>query len=1079
MLFEEEAKARIKLHQDLVHYRELYSNEEAKNVSLSNELAQITLLSHQSTCALQDVEQAKGRLEESLKDTSDKLSMATVDIEQLTQELKNAREKSALLEVELEEATTNLTRVTTNSKLKDDVIQKLETEHAQTLQELAEAKTQLTEDQTLINSSGVAMAVFFKHVNNQRRIAHSLYESKKSLEKQYFSLNRDAERKSRKLMQLNHELLQKNSELGDLHKQRKELTNQIEGLCKKEEETVLVATKLKNELQDKNAELIKVTEDLNTELNKNDTLKKKTSMLQSSNRDMNEELSSVKKHIQTLSTDLGKAEASRAQLQNNLSKTQHKLVTSETQLEINEQELAKQTEKCNDLEGKVNDLRDLYKALQEERDNLSHAEVKSSSKLVELEKKSEEMLESLEKVEEERKKAEEFGEKTQKEAQDLWKTLQTKSAALQAFKLESEDNTKNLETRLDDLSGKHEALTEERDGLQKDLANEKEANSKLIDDKETSEKMLRQAQAVRTFLQDEITALKNKSADLKKQVISESERARHYQQLIKKLQNGETLDGEEASLATQLEDLKMKLASKDDEMMKEAKVYEEKIKHERELVKNMKVEIESAQGFVRILEQQIEELTSSDKDSSPKKDDAMSPKVGTEGFVPSYQAPGQEVGNLYNLLLSPEPTSWTSISQLLLKTRGKNHAVSWLSQKEAVSFHKDLVRSLILHLYISWTTTAGRLWLYQNRGSTDDSKWLDYQFLPNITSHTYDYILSRFGIIALAESCLRALSSSVCKQASKGDKRCYVFARMTCLDPSAYLDTDAEKKTCMDAVVEGNGAQMSLCKWLAIIMCQMWWKADSITVQEESGKILVPMARAKEIITVQIKSCEEEIQEAILESFDKEVEPVKLPESEEDFADIDDVLYCAVMAWDEQIQMQAQKVIDLYISRGLTQHMLSQNEFVVILKHSFRALFDQPMGKLSLPPEVSISQLYRDAIKSSKYSDHVTPEAFASLLCQFGWIGVNIPEEVEEKVCKISLENTKATYSSLEELRLLQDVWNTIQTPLSDASKMGYITPEEVESFARLLVQKATSSPIWQLFRRIINKWWIQSLKDH
>ena len=59
------------------------------------------------------------------------------------------------------------------------------------------------------------------------------------------------------------------------------------------------------------------------------------------------------------------------------------------------------------------------------------------------------------------------------------------------------------------------------------------------------------------------------------------------------------------------------------------------------------------------------------------------------------------------------------------------------------------------------------------------------------------------------------------------------------------------------------------------------------------------------------------------------------------------------------------------------------------------------------------------------------------------------------------------------------DVWNTIQTPLSDAGKMGYITPEEVESFARLLVQKATSSPIWQLFRRIINKWWIQSLKDH
>ena len=80
-------------------------------------------------------------------------------------------------------------------------------------------------------------------------------------------------------------------------------------------------------------------------------------------------------------------------------------------------------------------------------------------------------------------------------------------------------------------------------------------------------------------------------------------------------------------------------------------------------------------------------------------------------------------------------------------------------------------------------------------------------------------------------------------------------------------------------------------------------------------------------------------------------------------------------------------------------------------------------------------------------------------------------------MCNLTIDNTKATYA-FEELKLLQDVWNTMQTPLLDASKMGYITPEEVESFARLLLQKATSSPIWQLFRRIINRWWMMSLKS-
>ncbi|QDZ19899.1 hypothetical protein HOP50_03g24160 [Chloropicon primus] len=1078
LLFEEEAKARIKLQNDLVHYRDLYSNEEAKNVSLSNELDQVTMLNHQSTCALQDLEQAKGRLEERMKNTSDSLSQATIETEQLTQELKNSREKTAILEVELGEATTKLTRVTTNSKLKDESILKLETEHAHTLQELDKAKSQVVEDQTLINSSGVAMAVFFKHVSNQRTISHSLYESKKSLEKQYFSLNRDDERKSRKLMQLNHELLHKNSELDDLQKQRVELTSKVDDLCKKEEEIVLATTKLSNELTERNSELQRVTQELNEQLTKTNNLEKKATVLQSSNREMNEELSSVKKHVQTLSSDLGKAEASRSQLQNNLSKTQHKLVTAETQLESDEQELSKMTETCKELEEKMAELTDKHLTLEQERDNLNQSGLEYSSKLAELEKKSSQIQRALDESEAGRRKAEESTENLKKGAEELQGELESARSDHSKVVEESQENCLELENKLGALSKKYEEMTSERDGLNENLTREVEANAKLVDDKETAEKMLRQAQAVRTFLQDEITALKNKTADLKKQVISESERARHYQQLIKKLQNGETLDGEEASLVTQLEELKKQLAAKDDEFIKESRLYEEKLKYERGKIKELKIEVDSAQGMVRILEQQIEELTSSDKEGSPKKDDPLSPKMNPDNFVPSYQAPGQEIGNLYNLLLSPEPMSWTSISQLLLKTRGKNHAVSWLSQKEAVTFNKDMVRRLILHLYVSWTTTAGRAWVDQNRANKEASQWLDYQYLPNITSHTYDYMLSRFGIIALAESCLRAMSSSVVKQAAKGDKRCYVFARMCCLEPSAFTEKDEDKKICMDAVVEGNRAQSSLCKWLAIIMCQLWWNADSITVEEESGKILVPYARAKSIVSEQIKSCEEGIQETTMESFGADVEVIKLPDVEEEFANIDDVLYCAVMAWDEQVQFQAQKVIDLYISRGLTQHLLSQNEFLVILKHSFRALFDQPMGKLSLPADVSISQLYRDSIKASKFSDHVTAEAFASLLCQFGWIRVNIPEEVKEKVCNISIENTKATYT-FEELKLLQDVWETIQTPLSDASKMGYITPEEVESFARLLLQKATSSPIWQLFRRIINKWWISSLKDH
>ncbi len=1089
LLFEEETQSRIKLQNDLVHYRDLYTNEEAKNMSLSSELSTVTMLNHQSTCSVQDLEQAKHRLEERMKDASDKLSQATMDIELLTQELKNAREKSALVEVELEEATTSLTRVTANSKVKDENIVRLETEHSQKLQELHEAKTQVLENQRLISSTGVAMAVFFKHVNNQRRISHSLYESKKSLEKQYFSLNRDAERRSRKLVQLNHELQQKNSELDDLQKQRVELTNQLEGLCKKEEEIIMETTKLNNELTDKNADLKRVTQEYNNELSQRQTLEKKNTMLLSSNREMNEELSSVKKHVQTLSTDLGKAEASRAQLQNSLSKTQHKLVSAETQLEANEQELAKMSEACKELEGNIDSLNESHSKLQEERDNLNLSGQESSNKLAELVEKTSEINEALEESEKERQKAKEFGDKLEKEAEGLKGDLMAAQTKLEDFQKEKEEVCLELEGKLDKLSDEYAALTSVKEGLEGDLASEKEANTKLIDDKETAEKMLRQAQAVRTFLQDEITALKNKTSELKKQVIGESERARHFQQMIKKIQNGETVDGED-NLASQVEDLKAKLLAKDDEILNESRNYEEKLKHEREKAKSMKLEVESAQGFVRILEQQIEELTSSDKDSSPQKDDSVSSKMGPDSFVPSYQAPGQEVGNLYNLLLSPEPLSWTSISQMLLKTRGKNHAVSWLSQKEAVSFDKELVRSLIMHLYVSWTTSAGRSWVDQNPAARESSSWLDSQFLPNITSHTYDYMLSRFGIIALAESCLRALSSSVCKQASKGDKRCYVFARIACLEPSSFADKDSEKKTCMNAIIEGNRAQLSLCKWLAIIMCQLWWKPDSLTpgtgglvMQEENGKILVPHARSKSIILDMIKLCEESIQENLAENFEKEVEVIQVQQAvgeggETEFADVDDVLYCALIAWDAQIQIQAEKICDLYVSRGLTQHMLSQNEFMVILKHSFRALFDQPMGKLSLPPEITISQLYRDSIKSSKFSDHVTPHSFASLLCQFGWIRVNIPEEVEKRVCNISLENTKATYS-FEELKLLQDVWNTIQTPLSDAGKMGYITPEEVESFARLLVQKATSSPIWQLFRRIINKWWIQSLKDH
>ena len=60
-------------------------------------------------------------------------------------------------------------------------------------------------------------------------------------------------------------------------------------------------------------------------------------------------------------------------------------------------------------------------------------------------------------------------------------------------------------------------------------------------------------------------------------------------------------------------------------------------------------------------------LTQTNKDSSPQKDEAMSPHQMTpENFVPSYQQSGNEIGNLYNLLLSPEPHSWTAISQLLL-----------------------------------------------------------------------------------------------------------------------------------------------------------------------------------------------------------------------------------------------------------------------------------------------------------------------------------------------------------------------------------------------------------------------------
>ena len=68
-------------------------------------------------------------------------------------------------------------------------------------------------------------------------------------------------------------------------------------------------------------------QELESEQVQSKKLQRKAAVLESSNREMNDELTSAKKHVQTLTIDLGKAETSRAQLSNELSKTKHKLVT--------------------------------------------------------------------------------------------------------------------------------------------------------------------------------------------------------------------------------------------------------------------------------------------------------------------------------------------------------------------------------------------------------------------------------------------------------------------------------------------------------------------------------------------------------------------------------------------------------------------------------------------------------------------------------------------------------------------------------------------------------------------------------
>ena len=455
----------------------------------------------------------------------------------------------------------------------------------------------------------------------------------------------------------------------------------------------------------------------------------------------------------------------------------------------------------------------------------------------------------------------------------------------------------------------------------------------------------------------------------------------------------------------------------------------------------------------------------------------LSPKSNQEGYhVQSYRSTTSEIDILKRLLFGPEPDSWTCNLKSLSKFKGTNHFVSSMGQSDSVILEKDLVHNLILHLFVAWTTSAQKAWL-DHHNTNREISWLESQFLPSINNHVYDYMLSKFGVVALAESVLRAMSQTVCEGALEGSKRCYVFARLCGLDPSAYTPVDAQSQIPVKSVVEGNKAQGLLCKWVATAMCQLWWKMDCMQVEEPSGKVFVSRSAARGIIAAQIELCNADVQANILSSFDDEVAAVKSDRGD-DLADIDDVLYAAVSAWDCQVDALAFTITELYQARGLTKHMISYNEFSVALKHSISTLLNQPIGKVTLPDDVTMSCLYREVMVSSKLSDHITADAFAGLLCSFGWLSPGVPEEVQTKLCKISLENAKVVYS-YHELDLLQGVWKTLKNPLQDATKLSFVTPEEVESFARLLLQQAMSSPIWQLFRRVVNKWWLNSCKEH
>ena len=196
------------------------------------------------------------------------------------------------------------------------------------------------------------------------------------------------------------------------------------------------------------------------------------------------------------------------------------------------------------------------------------------------------------------------------------------------------------------------------------------------------------------------------------------------------------------------------------------------------------IEIESAKSHMQSLEIQLQAFAVAES-SPPKKDSPQSHKrMGRRDSV--WTSSSSEVGNIYNLVLGPEPYSWTRTLRTLIKTKGKNHAVSYLGQKEALDMEADIVRHIVLHLFVSWTTSAQKKWYDQNPKIRKTCSWLDANFLACINDHTYDYMVAKFGVIPLAEAALRAFSSTLCKASVNGDRRCYIFARMCGLDPSAY-----------------------------------------------------------------------------------------------------------------------------------------------------------------------------------------------------------------------------------------------------------------------------------------------------